>query len=85
MSATVLVESPHRSHIGTRVLATAASLAVVVGATVFAVTTIDDSNATTPERPPAATSHRGHAHEIGRGSTTPGALDQQLTLHDARR
>jgi hypothetical protein len=85
MSATVLVESPHRSHIRTRVLATAASLAVVVGATAFAVSTIDDSSATAPARPPAATSHRGHAHEVGRGSTTPGALDQQLTLHDARR
>jgi hypothetical protein len=88
MSATIAVESPHRSHVRNRVLATAAALAVVAGVTVFAATEIDGSSTKSPTpaiTSPAATSHRGHHHLIGRGRTTPANLDAQLTTHDGHR
>jgi hypothetical protein len=90
MSATVLVQSPHRSHTRNRVLAFAAAFAIVTGGTVLAASAIDDSGTKQPTSvetpaPAPAVSHAGHDHVIGRGATTPGALDTQLTLHDGRR
>jgi hypothetical protein len=29
--------------------------------------------------------HEFNPHDIGRGATTPGALDAQLTVHNGRR
>jgi len=86
MSATVLVQSPHRSHTRNRVLAGAAAFAIVAGGTVLAASAIDDSSTkqpTTIEAP--AVSHAGHDHVVGRGATTPGVLDAQLTIHDSHR
>jgi hypothetical protein len=83
MSATILVESPHRSHLRNRVLAAAAALAIVAGGTAVAMAATDGSSAK-PTAPPVV-AHEFNPHDIGRGATTPGALDAQLTVHNGRR
>jgi hypothetical protein len=87
MSATVTLETPHPTHLRTRVLATGAVLAVIAGGTAFALTARD--NTTTKPTPavsaaPAADSHVDPL--VGRyGQAPTETLDQQLTITNSHR